>query len=123
MGAHYKENWLMGLILSNKAVDYGNIRLKSVRRPRGFLKTNSITPAARLTLYVISDGNPDTVKIAEDAEKILLKCAASTHDVIGIKGYGRKNFLLRKDYDKTDWNHIIKNTKFEVIIKTQEGEV
>lgn len=121
--AEFTDNWVIGLFLGTKTVNYKGIRLKSTKTPDIKINIKDDIAAVDAQLYVKADGELDSKSASADIERFLKSAAVKACDVIDVKSAAKRMFYLQKSYDKYDWEQLLKNAEFDIKVNLVSGDL
>ncbi len=110
-----KDNWLIGLVHSQKKVTRNGHEIRSIQKPKVDIDTSSENPIVSITFHTKSDNGLKKDKLKKETLDFLNNYAQKGLDVMNAKAHAKKEFRLQKSYDK--YNFDIKKAKFEAVYK------
>ncbi len=123
MIAEFTDNWVIGLFLSDKTVFHKGISLKSVKKPKIDIDLNSSSAKVSAELFVETDGEFNPKSASDDMEAFLKSASSKACDAIDVKSLAKRFFFLQKNYDKYDWESVVRNAQFDVNINLVSGDL
>ncbi len=120
--AGIEDTWILGLILDSGDVMYKNAVIKSTKKPDISVNMKNGTPVLNAHIYVTSDDEVNWNGMEKDIEDTLTRYAEKACDVLNITELVKKEFLLIKDYEKYDFDKLIKSTKFNITVSAVPKE-
>ncbi len=110
-----KDNWLMGLMHSQKKVTYDGHEIRSIEKPKIDIDTSTENPVVSISFLTKADGGIKKDVLKKETLDFLKLYAQKGLDVMNAKAHAKKEFRLQKSYDK--YNFDIKKAKFKAVYK------
>ena len=107
-------NWFLGLMLSDKSVDYNGAEIERTKKPKFDFKLSKSNLKVSINLKVKTDDGFDKKSAEKDAENFLTESARNMLDAVNVRKAVKRLFLLQKKYEEYNFDELIKNAKFNV---------
>lgn len=118
-----EDNWVPGLVLSRKPVEYGSVTLSSVKSPRIYVDVKETKPVVNIKLFIRSKGKIDKKTLEKELESVLLTHASRSEDIIDIASKAKKSFLLEHSYESYNISEKLKNMSFNIDLEVTAVDI